>query len=156
MRLKFNFIFFFKDFGNRENVNEKLIIEINNEKKLLEEQKKLLDLLKERIDNDKDQDALNNQNKDQFKTADVLIKEADNANDTQNLIDTIDLKNKELQNIVDEIKDIGLDQKIFNSTIVQQVLTTTASIITFKNTSSTMTSTTTTIAGEKTQVEKIY
>jgi hypothetical protein len=156
LRLKFNFIFFFKDFGNRENVNEKLIIEINNEKKLLEEQKKLLDLLKERIDNDKDQDALNNQNKDQFKTADVLIKEADNANDTQNLIDTIDLKNKELQNIVDEIKDIGLDQKIFNSTIVQQVLTTTASIITFKNTSSTMTSTTTTIAGEKTQVEKIY
>ena len=138
MRLKFNF---FKDFGRKENVNEKLIFEINNEKRLLEEQKKLLDLLKERIDNDKDQDALKNQNKDQFKAADVVINEADNANDTQNLIDTIDLKNKELQNIVDEIKEIGLDQNNFNSTIVQQILTTTASIITSKNTSTTMTST---------------
>ena len=32
------------------------------------------------------------------------------SNDTQKLIDTIDLKNQQLQNIVNEIKDIGMDQ----------------------------------------------
>ncbi len=60
---------------------------------ILKEQKKLLDILKEQIDKDEDDDI----GKEEIK------KKLDaDSNDTQKLIDKIDLQNKELQSIIDK------------------------------------------------------
>jgi hypothetical protein len=60
---------------------------------ILIEQKKLLDILKEQIDKDVDDDTGKEEIK---KKLDV------DSNDTQKLIDKIDLQNKELQSIIDK------------------------------------------------------
>lgn len=80
--------------------------DINKEKVILEEQKKLLDLLKQRLDNN-DKNIQNTiQPLKETGMVDLTVKS--NTNDTQKLIDKIHLQNIELQNIIDEkIHDIG-------------------------------------------------
>ena len=72
--------------------SDTIVNDIESEKILLKEQKKLLDVLKERLFQDHDSHTNTKNNL--------------NGNHTQKLIDKIDLKNKELQNIIDnnEIK----------------------------------------------------
>ena len=77
------------------------------------------------------------------------------SNDTQKLIDTIDLKNQQLQNIVNEIKDIGMEQvsqNKINATILIQSTKPTAT----NTTSTTSTTTTPSKIKDPTHVEKIY
>ena len=136
---------------------------------MLEEQRKLLDILKERIENEQ-----KDKNKNQpVVSSKIKNDEPTNSNDTQKLIDTIDEKNKELQVIVDEINikvnETQLQQKTNSSS--STAITTTTTISTTITTNTTILTTTTTTATttttiketkkiekdkDETRVEKIY
>jgi hypothetical protein len=133
-------------------VNEKLIDEINNEKRLLEEQRKLLNILKERIDIEQKDKNINEP------VATNKIKDDNILNDTHKLIDTIDEKNKELQIIVDEINikvnETQLQQNI-NATTTISTTTTMTTITTITTTTTTTITTTTTTTTTKTSITEI-
>jgi hypothetical protein len=117
-------------FENKENQlqeqNEKLIHEINAEKKLLEEQLQLLKALKEEIKNpvsvvnqianNNVQNVQNVQNQ-QPPAAPVVQRDVQNAsnNNAQKLIDNINLKNSQLQNLIAE-KLQNANQALSNDT----------------------------------------